>query len=162
MIGEGLRKLSLSYRLIKTDQAGASDFPEYVCGVTAGDAAKATRPRRAPGSSRTTLVKGEASHLSGRQTEYTRKAGRRNNADMGEGGSRLDGHRGQLALSPFWSIADMAEITKADRDNRKRYVDDVVKMLVDDGMSATKAKSKATERYDEDHPWFKQNTRGKV
>jgi hypothetical protein len=35
-------------------------------------------------------------------------------------------------------------------------------MLVDDGMSATKAKQKATERYDEDHPWFKQTTRGKV
>jgi hypothetical protein len=56
----------------------------------------------------------------------------------------------------------MPEVTKADRDNRKRYIDDLVKMLVDDGMSATKAKQKAAERYDEDHPWFKQTTRGKV
>lgn len=81
---------------ISADLIGASDFPEYVCGVTAADAAKATRPRRGPSSSRGPgLVKGEASHLSGRQTEYTRKAGRRNNTDMGQGGSRLDGHRGQ-------------------------------------------------------------------
>jgi len=35
-------------------------------------------------------------------------------------------------------------------------------MLVESGMSATKAKMKATERYDEDHPWFQQNSRGKV
>jgi len=81
---------------MRADLTGASDFPEYVCGVTASDAAKATRPRRAPGRSRGPgLVKGEASHLSGRQTEYNLKAGRRNNTDMGEGGSRLDGHRGQ-------------------------------------------------------------------
>lgn len=59
------------------------------------DAAKATRPRRGPGSSQRGLVKGEASHLSGRQTDYRRKDGRRNNADMGEGGSRLDGQRGE-------------------------------------------------------------------
>lgn len=86
---------------------GASDFPEYVCGVTASDAAKATRPRRGPGSSRGPgLVKGEASHLSGRQTEYTRKAGSRNNTDMGEGGSRLDGHRGEL-----WNASLKVELT---------------------------------------------------
>jgi hypothetical protein len=58
--------------------------------------------------------------------------------------------------------ADDQEITKADRDHRKRYIDDVVKMLVDEGMATTKAKLKATERYDEEHPWFKQTTRGKV
>lgn len=57
---------------------------------------------------------------------------------------------------------DVSEVTKADRDSRKRYIDDLVKMLVDDGMSGTKAKQKATERYDEDHPWFKQSSRGKV
>lgn len=54
------------------------------------------------------------------------------------------------------------EITKQDRDRRKHYVDDVVRMLVESGMSATKAKQKATERYDAEHPWFKQTTRGKV
>jgi hypothetical protein len=96
MVGEGLSR-SCSFFRTQAYLAVASDFPEYFCGVTSGDAAKATRPRRGPGSSRGPgLVKGEASHLSGRQTEYTRKAGRRNNTDMGEGGSRLDGHRGQL------------------------------------------------------------------
>jgi len=99
MGGEGLRKSAVMYGE-HAEMIGASDFPEYVCGVTASDAAKATRPRRGPGSSRGPgLVKGEASHSSGRQTDYTRKAGRRNNTDMGEGGSRLDGHRGQRTRS---------------------------------------------------------------
>ena len=99
MGGEGLRKFHVVRKGL-ADRAGASDFPEYVCGVTASDAAKATRPRRGPSSSRGPgLVKGEASHLSGRQTDYTRKAGRRNNTDMGEGGARLDGHRGQYMCS---------------------------------------------------------------
>lgn len=48
---------------------------------------------RAPG-----LVKGEASHRSGRQTDYRRKAGRRVNTDMGESSGRLDGRRGGFAL----------------------------------------------------------------
>lgn len=82
---------------------------------------------------------------------------------MGEGGSRLDGHRGTYGLSlSNRLLLIISEVTKADRDNRKRYIDDLVKMLVDDGMPATRAKQKATERYDEDHPWFKQTTRGKV
>jgi hypothetical protein len=103
MVGEGLSR-SCSFFRTQAYLAVASDFPEYFCGVTASDAAKATRPRRGPGSSRGPgLVKGEASHLSGRQTEYTRKAGRRNNADMGEGGSRLDGYRGQFLPSDLIS-----------------------------------------------------------
>lgn len=73
--------------------------------LTTSDAAKATRPRRKPGSSQGPgLVKGEASHLSGRQTDYRRKDGRRNHADMGEGGSRLDGHRGELSQPDFSNV----------------------------------------------------------
>ena len=51
--------------------------------------AKKARPRKR----RTALVKGEASHTSGRQTDYRRKAGQRNNVDMGEAGVKLDGSR---------------------------------------------------------------------
>ncbi|KAK6905792.1 hypothetical protein I203_106623 [Kwoniella mangroviensis CBS 8507] len=127
----------------------ASDFPEYVCGVSASDARKAKRPSRGPGSSRQPgLVKGEASHRSGRQTEYRRKAGRKNNADMGEGGSRLDGGR---------------QITKEDREQRRSYIDDMTQVLLDQGLSMTKAKKRAGEMWEEDNPWWKEgSTRGKV
>ncbi|WWC86328.1 uncharacterized protein L201_001201 [Kwoniella dendrophila CBS 6074] len=127
----------------------ASDFPEYVCGVSAADARKAKRPTRGPGSSRAPgLVKGEASHRSGRQTEYKRKAGMKNNADMGEGGSRLDGGR---------------QITKEDREQRKSYIEDISQALLDQGMSLTKAKKRAGEMWEEDNPWWKDgSTRGKV
>ncbi|WWC58662.1 uncharacterized protein I303_101206 [Kwoniella dejecticola CBS 10117] len=126
----------------------ASDFPEYVCGVSASDARKAKRPARGPGASRTPgLVQGEASHRSGRQTEYRRKAGRKNNVDMGEGGSRLDGSR---------------PITKEDRATRKLFIDDVTKILVSSGMGVTKAKKRAGEMWEEDNPWWKGDTRGKV
>ncbi|WVQ62109.1 uncharacterized protein L199_000247 [Kwoniella botswanensis] len=127
----------------------ASDFPEYVCGVSASDARKAKRPSRGPGSSRQPgLVKGEASHRSGRQTEYRRKAGRKNNADMGEGGSRLDGGR---------------QITKEDREQHKSYVDDMTQVLLEQGLSMNKAKKRAGEMWEEDNPWWKEgSTRGKV
>ncbi|OCF31094.1 hypothetical protein I316_07225 [Kwoniella heveanensis BCC8398] len=134
MGGEGLR---------------ASDFPEYVCGVSAADARKAKRPSRGPGASRAPgLVKGEASHRSGRQTEYRRKAGLRNGANMGEGGSRLDGGR---------------QITKEDREARKAFVDNQIELLTAQGMSATKARKTAGERWAEVNPWWKDgSTRGKV
>ncbi|WVF70547.1 hypothetical protein IAT40_005338 [Kwoniella sp. CBS 6097] len=134
MGGEGLR---------------ASDFPEYVCGVSAADARKAKRPSRGPGASQAPgLVKGEASHRSGRQTEYKRKAGQRNNADMGEGGSRLDGGR---------------QITKEDREARKAFVDNQIHLLTGQGMSLTKARKTAGERWEEVNPWWKDgSTRGKV
>ncbi|WVQ97375.1 hypothetical protein IAU59_004487 [Kwoniella sp. CBS 9459] len=134
MGGEGLR---------------ASDFPEYVCGVSAADARKAKRPTRGPGVSRAPgLVKGEASHRSGRQTEYRRKAGQRNAANMGEGGSRLDGGR---------------QITKEDREARKAFVDNQIPLLTGQGMSMTKARKTAGERWEEVNPWWKDgSTRGKV
>ncbi|WVW82392.1 hypothetical protein I302_104399 [Kwoniella bestiolae CBS 10118] len=127
----------------------ASDFPEYICGVSASDARKAKRPSRGPGSTRAPgMVKGEASHRSGRQTEYVRKAGRRNNADMGEGGSRLDGGR---------------QITREDREQRKSYLDDMTQVFLDQGMSQTKARKRAGEMWEEDNPWWKEgSTRGKV
>nr|XP_019015006.1 uncharacterized protein I206_01094 [Kwoniella pini CBS 10737]OCF53787.1 hypothetical protein I206_01094 [Kwoniella pini CBS 10737] len=126
----------------------ASDFPEYVCGVSASDARKAKRPARGPGASGAPgLVKGEASHRSGRQTEYRRKAGRKNNADMGEGGSRLDGSR---------------QITKDDRETRKSFIDDMTKILISSGMAITKAKKRSGEMWEEDNPWWKGDTRGKV
>ncbi|ODO07212.1 hypothetical protein L198_00791 [Cryptococcus wingfieldii CBS 7118] len=133
MGGEGLR---------------ASDFPEYVCGVSASDAKKARRAPRRPASSGTGLVKGEASHLSGRQTEYKRKAGRRNNADMGETGARLDGVRA---------------ITKADREDRKAFIDEKMQTLADGGMAVTRAKKTAGEMWEEENPWWiESNTRSKV
>lgn len=102
-----------------------SDFPEYVCGVSSScvkhpgitvaascvisfsnffffffaqrDAKRARRgPRRRQANRTAGLVQGEASHRSGRQTEYRRKAGRRNNVDMGDNGLRLDGIRGEM------------------------------------------------------------------
>lgn len=61
------------------------------------DAKRARRgPRRRQANRTTGLVQGEASHRSGRQTEYRRKAGRRNNVDMGDNGLRLDGIRGEM------------------------------------------------------------------
>ncbi|WVQ70897.1 hypothetical protein IAR50_000422 [Cryptococcus sp. DSM 104548] len=133
MGGEGLR---------------ASDFPEYVCGVSASDAKKARRAPKGPASSRTGLVKGEASHLSGRQTEYKRKAGRRINVDMGETGARLDGVRA---------------ITKADREDRKAFIDEKVQTLTGRGMAVTKAKKAAGEMWEEENPWWiASNTRSKV
>ncbi|WWD17810.1 hypothetical protein CI109_102252 [Kwoniella shandongensis] len=134
MGGEGLRQ---------------SDFPEYVCGVSAADARKARRPNRGPSASQGPgLVKGEASHRSGRQTEYNRKAGRRNNADMGEVGLRLDG--GKL-------------ITKEDREARKAYMDDRTQLLLSHGVAITKAKKRAAEMFDEENPWWKEgSTRGRT
>ncbi|WRT64221.1 uncharacterized protein IL334_001150 [Kwoniella shivajii] len=127
----------------------ASDFPEYVCGVSASDARKAKRPSRGPGASRTPgLVKGEASHRSGRQTEYRRKAGRKNNADMGEVGLRLDGGR---------------QITKEDREERKTFVDNMSQVLVQQGLSVTRARNRAGEMWIENNPWWKEgSTKGKV
>lgn len=71
--------------------------------LTPWDARKARARRgRGPTSSRAPgLVKGEASLRSGRQTEYRRKAGRRNNVDMGESVGRLDGRRGEPLDSQF-------------------------------------------------------------
>ncbi|KAK8865992.1 hypothetical protein IAR55_001143 [Kwoniella newhampshirensis] len=134
MGGEGLRQ---------------SDFPEYICGVSAADARKARRPNRGPGASQTPgLVKGEASHRSGRQTEYKRKAGRRNNADMGEVGARLDG--GKL-------------ITKEDRGIRKSFIEDRTQTLLRSGVAVTTAKKRAAEMFDEENPWWKEgSTTGKT
>lgn len=131
------------------------------------DARKARRPNRGPGASRGPgLVKGEASHLSGRQTEYRRKAGRRVNVDMGEKGARLDGQRGKLTC--FYSsylqlMSRYAEITKIDREARKAFVDEQVERLRGEGMPATRAKARAVEIFDDTNPWYKTgNTRGKV
>ncbi|WVR05950.1 hypothetical protein IAU60_002977 [Kwoniella sp. DSM 27419] len=134
MGGEGLRE---------------SDFPEYVCGVSAADARKAKRPAGGPRASQAPgLVKGEASHRSGRQTDYRRKDGRRNNADMGSAGARLDGGR---------------QITKDDREQRKVFVNDQTQLLMRTGMSMTKAKRVAGERWEMANPWWKEgSTRGKV
>ncbi|WVQ85288.1 hypothetical protein IAT38_007453 [Cryptococcus sp. DSM 104549] len=142
------KRLSDSVRM-GGDGLRSTDFPEYVCGVSAADARKARRAPRGPSASKAPgLVKGEASHLSGRQTEYKRKAGRRNNADMGEGGSRLDG--GRL-------------ITKEDRQMRKAYVDDKTQLLQRNGMAITKAKKRAAEMFEEENPWWKEgSSRGKV
>ena len=80
------------------------------------DARKARRPRRGPGaSSAPNLVKGEASHRSGRQTDYRRQAGRRVNADMGASGVRLDGMRGP------WRN-DFKAVTYGAQRSRKRIV----------------------------------------
>ncbi|KAK4689717.1 DNA-dependent metalloprotease WSS1, partial [Tremellales sp. Uapishka_1] len=124
------------------------DFPEYICGVSAADAKKTKGPGRGPASSRTpAMVKGEASHRSGAQTERKRRAGTRTNVDMGQG-MRLDGKR---------------EITKEDRANRKVYIDSLVQRLVGEGLTIAKAKKSATEKYDAEHPWWKDgSTRGKV
>lgn len=67
------------------------------------DAKKARRGPRRQGNRTTGLVKGEASHRSGRQTEYRKKAGRRNNVDMGDNGLRLDGIRGEM-IKPLRSF----------------------------------------------------------
>ncbi|ORY23213.1 WLM domain-domain-containing protein [Naematelia encephala] len=121
-----------------------SDFPEYVCGVSASDAQKARGPRRGPSASQTPgLVKGEASHLSGRQTEYNPKGARRVNVDMGENGTRLDGKR---------------EITKEDRAARKTFIDEEVDKLVKAGLPITRAKTVAIEMYDKLHPWYKEGS----
>lgn len=84
----------------------SSDFPEYMCGITASyvetvfvvlifrDARKGGSGRgRATSSRGPGLVKGEASLRSGRQTAYRRKAGSRNNVDMGDDIGRLDGRK---------------------------------------------------------------------
>ncbi|WOO85267.1 DNA-dependent metalloprotease WSS1 [Vanrija pseudolonga] len=123
------------------------DFPEYICGVSAGDARKARGGRRAgrgPASSRAPgLVQGEASHRSGRQTDYNRKPARRTNVDMGEGGSRLDG---------------LQAITKEERETRKAAVDRRAKRLQKQGLSLAKAKKLAAEEYDRANPWFKEGS----
>ncbi|EIW72788.1 hypothetical protein TREMEDRAFT_58958 [Tremella mesenterica DSM 1558] len=140
-------------RLRDSVKAGAewlrpSDFPEYVCGVTASDGKKAKPPSRGPRSSHSGLVQGEASNRSGRQTEYRRKAGTRNQVDMGTEGSRLDGRR---------------EITAEDRERRKSAIEEEQKRLVKTGLAVTTAKRRAAETWDRRNPWFKEgNTRGKV
>ncbi|KAL7424765.1 hypothetical protein Q5752_000449 [Cryptotrichosporon argae] len=125
-----------------------SDFPEYICGVSAADARKAKRPRAGPTSSRGPgLVKGEASNRSGRQTEYRRKAGQRNNVDMGDG-ARLDGKR---------------EITKEDKETRRVWIEQDVRRFVETGLKESTAKRKAAERFDQAFPWYKEgSTKGKT
>ncbi|KIR37171.1 hypothetical protein I352_00483 [Cryptococcus deuterogattii MMRL2647] len=126
-----------------------SDFPEYVCGVSSSDAKRARRgPRRRQANRTTGLVQGEASHRSGRQTEYRRKAGRRNNVDMGDNGLRLDGIRA---------------ITKQDREERKAFVDDKIQMLTRGGMPLTRARKQAGEMWEQENPWWTDsNSRSKV
>ncbi|OWZ61386.1 hypothetical protein AYX15_06394 [Cryptococcus neoformans] len=125
-----------------------SDFPEYICGVSSSDAKKARRGPRRQGNRTTGLVKGEASHRSGRQTEYRKKAGRRNNVDMGDNGLRLDGIRA---------------ITKQDREERKAFVDDKIQMLTRGGMPLTRARKQAGEMWEQENPWWAEsNTRSKV
>lgn len=111
------------------------------------------------------LVKGEASHRSGRQTEYRRKAGRRNNVDMGEGGSRLDGNKREssLPVESDLALTGQSAITKEDRDARKAEIDTETARLISLGMAKTLAKTRATEKWDVENPWFKAgSTRGKV
>lgn len=131
------------------DNLQASDFPEYICGVTASDSRKARGQARGPRSSQTPgLVKGEASHRSGRQTEYNVKSARRNNVDMGSESTRLDGGR---------------EVTKEDRDRRKTAIDRESERLTRAGMAPTTAKRKAAERWDAENPWYKAgSTHGKT
>lgn len=125
-----------------------SDFPEYICGVSSSDAKKARRGPRRQANRTTGLVKGEASHRSGRQTEYRKKAGRRNNADMGDNGLRLDGIR---------------VITKQDREERKAFVDDKIQMLTRGGMPLARARKQAGEMWEQENPWWAEsNTRSKV
>ncbi|UOH80290.1 hypothetical protein LQV05_002941 [Cryptococcus neoformans] len=125
-----------------------SDFPEYICGVSSSDAKKARRGPRRQGNRTTGLVKGEASHRSGRQTEYRKKAGRRNNVDMGDNGLRLDGIRA---------------IMKQDREERKAFVDDKIQMLTRGGMPLTRARKQAGEMWEQENPWWAEsNTRSKV
>ncbi|OWZ27687.1 hypothetical protein C347_06114 [Cryptococcus neoformans AD2-60a] len=125
-----------------------SDFPEYICGVSSSDAKKARRGPRRQGNRTTGLVKGEASHRSGRQTEYRKKAGRRNNVDMGDNGLRLDGIRA---------------ITKQDREKRKAFVYDKIQMLARGGMPLTRARKQAGEMWEQENPWWAEsNTRSKV
>ncbi|KAL1410643.1 hypothetical protein Q8F55_004662 [Vanrija albida] len=121
------------------------DFPEYICGVSAGDARKARRRGgRGPASSRAPgLVRGEASHRSGRQTDYNRKTARRTNVDMDEGGSRLDG---------------LQAITKEDRAMRKEVVDRRVERLLERGLTQAQAKKRAAEEFDKANPWFKEGS----
>ncbi|ORX36008.1 WLM domain-domain-containing protein [Kockovaella imperatae] len=110
-----------------------SDFPEYVCGVSASDAKKAKR-RPPTGVSLT----------SGRQTDYNTKPARRNHADMGDNGTRLDGRR---------------EITKEDLDEKKRWIDDRAQEILTTGVSVKTARAKAGKEWAAQNPG---NTRGKV
>ncbi|RSH84144.1 uncharacterized protein EHS24_005647 [Apiotrichum porosum] len=128
-----------------SDGLDRTSLPEHVCGVSAYDDARSGRrvhassaSSRAPG-----LVKGEASHRSGRQTDYRRKAGRRVNTDMGESSGRLDGRR---------------DITKEDREKRAKWVAQEKKHLMRTGMSDKKAQARAAEMFDDDNPWYKEGS----
>ncbi len=61
-------------------------------------------------------------------------------------------------------LADhLTEITKADQEERKQWVDDEIQRLIGNGMTQGKAKSRAAERWDEENPWWKEGSmRGKV
>ncbi|WVO13014.1 hypothetical protein L204_100623 [Cryptococcus depauperatus] len=126
-----------------------SDFPEYVCGVNAADAKKAKKSRRGSNASlKSELAKGQASRKSGRQTDYKRKDGRRNNVDMGEIGMRLDGVRA---------------IMKQDREDRKAFIDQQVESMIREGITVTAARRKANGLWERKHPWWAEsNTRSKV
>ena len=60
-------------------------------------------------------------------------------------------------------VNERSEITKADREERKQWVDEEIQRLVDSGLTKTKAGSKAAERWLAENPWWKEgSTRGKV
>lgn len=86
--------------------------------------------------------------------------------DMGQANGRLDGGRGESAsLYPYDGDHELkrTEITKEDRETRKAAIDAETARLIERGMAKTRAKTVATERWDEKNPWFKAgNTRGKV
>lgn len=54
------------------------------------------------------------------------------------------------------------EITKQDREDRKKAIDAETERLIYSGSSKTGAKKTATERWDAAHPWFKADTHGKT
>jgi hypothetical protein len=85
---------------------------------------------------------------------------------MGQANGRLDGGRGESAsLYSRGSDQELiwTELTKEDRDIRKAAIDAETARLIERGMAKTRAKTVATERWDEKNPWFKAgNTRGKV
>lgn len=127
------------------------------------DAKKARRPRRSGPtySAMPGLVKGEASHRSGRQTEYKRKAGRKNNADMGASSGRLDGKQSKPA-KPSLGCSSSA-ITKEDEAARRAEIDAQAAIYVVEGLEAKKAQAKAAREWKKDNAWYTEgNTRGKV
>lgn len=144
--------------------SGVSHGKSIVAEANFRDARKAKRPRRGPRASAAPgLVKGEASHRSGRQTEYRRKAGTKNNAEMGASEGRLDGKRGESSNGGLTRNADRAAITKDDENRRKQEIDDIASDLIRGGMDAKKARAKAARDWKKDNDWYTEgSTRGKV